>query len=414
VHRALRESGRAASAGRRQGAARGALVVAEVAVTIVLLVGAGLLLRSFARLVDVEPGFDPKGVLTLNVSLPAAKYPDDATVDAFYRDALERVAAIPGVEASGGVDPLPLSNSNMTTTVVVLGRPAPPSAERPEVPYHFATPGYFEAMHIPVLAGRAISARDDLQAPQVAVVSEALARRFWPDGNAVGQRVAMPDADQDPADAPQIEVVGVVGNVHHEALDVDAKPELYLSHAQQAGRFLTLAVRSSLPPSQLLGSVREAVRAVDPDQPIFEVKTMEQRVAESVAKRRFAMMLAAAFAAAALLLAGVGLYGVLAYFVERSEREIGVRMALGARRADVLRLVVGRGLSYAAVGLALGSLAAAAGSRVIASQLFGVSPVDLVTYASIDALVVVVALAATLIPALRATGVDPAVALRSE
>ncbi len=395
--------------------ARGLLVVAEVAVTIVLLVGAGLLVRSFVRLLDVDPGFDPKNALTLDVAMPRAKYEKDERAIAFTSDVLARVRAIPGVEAVGTIDPLPLSGSNNSTTITIGGQPIPAPADRLSIPFRLVTPGYFEAMGIPVLSGRSLADRDRENAPRAVVVSAAFARRFWPDAPAVGQNIHIGEDDDDPAAiGPAYEIVGVVGDVRHSALDAEPQAEFYVPYLQEPSLYYTMIVRSSTPTEQLVGSVRDAIRSVDPDQPIHDVMTMDQRIAESVARRRFAMLLAGAFAVVALLIASVGLYGVLAYFVEQREREIGVRMALGARRADVLRLVLGHGLGYTTVGLALGSAVAALLSGVLAAQLFGVSPVDPATYASIDAVVFLVAVAATFIPALRATAVDPAIALRSE
>lgn len=394
---------------------RGMLVAAEIGVTIVLLVGAGLLVRSFVRLVDVDPGLDPKSTLTLDVAIPRAKYTEGSRIASFYDQVLERVSATPGVDAVGAIDPLPLSDSNTTTSITIVGRPVPPPSDRPDVEFRTASPGYFEAMRIPVFAGRTFTDADDARAPGVVVVNQALAELHWPDANAVGQHITIPDDSDNPAAlGPVFEVIGVVGNVRHNALDVAPKPECYATYRQDPTRYLTLVVRSTVPTDRLLASVRDAIRAVDPDQPVHSVMTMEQRIAETVARRRMAMQLAGAFALVALLIASVGLYGVLSYFVEQREREIGVRMALGARRTDVLKLVFRHGFSYAVGGLAAGSIAALMLSRVLSSQLYGVSPIDPVTYLAIDALVLVVAAVATLVPALRATAVDPVVALRSE
>ncbi len=394
---------------------RGLLVAAEICVTIVLLVGAGLLVRSFVQLVDVDPGLDPRNVLTLDVAIPRAKYTDNERTAAFFKETLARVAAVPGVEAAGAIDPLPLSDSNNSTAITVVGQPVPPPPDRPEVEFRTASPGYFDAMRIPVLAGRAFSDADDARTGGVVVVNQSLAERFWPNTTAIGQRITIPDDSEDPsALGPEYEVVGVVGNVRHTALDVAPKPECYTTYLQGPARYLTLVVRSTMPVDRLTAAVRDQVRSVDADQPMHNVMTMEQRVAGTVAKRRMAMLLAGAFAVVALLIASVGLYGVLSYFVEQREREIGVRMALGARRTDVLRLVLGHGLAYTAVGLVAGSLAALLLSRLIASQLYGVGVVDPPTYLVINTLVLSVAAAATLIPAFRATGVDPVIALRSE
>ena len=409
------KSGERAVGARMHDRVRGILVAAEVGITIVLLVGAGLLVRSFVRLVDIDPGLDPTHVVTLDVAIPRAKYADDERIAAFHTEILARVTASPGVDAAGAIDPLPLSDSNTTTSITIVGQPVPPPPERPDVEYRSASPGYFETMRIPVLAGRTFRDADDVGAPAVVVVNEALAELHWPGAGAVGQHITIPDDSDDPAAlGPVYEVIGIVGNVRHTALDIAPKPECYASSLQDPGRYRTIVVRSSAPADRVVAMVRDAIRAVDPDQPVHNVMTMEQRVAETVARRRMAMQLAGAFALVALLIASVGVYGVLSYFVEQREREIGVRIALGARRSDVLKLVLGHGLTYAVGGLVAGSVAALLLSRVIASQLYGVSAIDPVTYIAIDALVLVVAVAATLVPALRATGVDPVVALRSE
>lgn len=409
------KSGDRAVGTRMHDRVRGMLVAAEIGVTIVLLIAAGLLVRSFVQLVDVDPGLDPSNVMTLDVAIPRAKYVDDVRIAAFFNETLARIAAAPGVEAVGAIDPLPLSESDNSVSVTIVGQPVPPPPDRPEVGFRIASPGYFEAMRIPVCEGRAFSDADDARTTGTVVVNRAFAERFWPGVSAVGQHITIPEDSDDPAAlGPVYEVVGVVGNVRHTALDIAPKPECYATYRQDPARYLTVVVRSPLPADRVAGLVRDAVRAVDPDQPVHNVLTMEQRVAGTVARRRMAMLLAGAFAAVALLIAAVGLYGVLSYFVEQREREIGVRMALGARRADVLRLVVGQGLTYVVVGLVAGSVAALLLSRVIASQLYGVSAVDPVTYVAIDAAVLLVATAATLVPALRATAVDPTVALRSE
>ena len=325
-------SGDRAVGARMHERVRGMLVAAEIGLTIVLLIGAGLLVRSFVTLVDVDPGLDPAGVLTLDVAIPRAKYTEAERIAAFYSDVIGRVSATPGVESVGAIDPLPLSDSNTTTSITIVGQPVPPPPERPDVEFRTSSPGYFEAMRIPVLAGRTFTDADDARAPGVVVVNQALAELHWPDSSAVGQHITIPDDSDNPeALGPVFEVVGVVGNVRHTALDIEPKPECYATYRQDPARYLTLVVRSSGPGDRLTASVRDAIRAVDPDQPIHNVMTMEQRVAETVARRRMAMQLAGAFALVALLIASVGLYGVLSYFVE--QRRARDRRSDGAWRA---------------------------------------------------------------------------------
>jgi predicted permease len=415
VQGVLREEGRGGTVGRRRIRLRQLLVVAETALAVVLLVAAGLLLQSFRRLMAVDPGFRAESVLTASVSVPAPRYADGRDLAGFYESLLSRVGSLPGVVAAGAALRAPLAGGLNAADIEVDGWINPGDAPRPIADVQAVTPGYFEAMRIPILEGRAFEERDGLDAPPVAIVSEALARDYWPTRSAIGGRIRV-DAD----DELFARVVGVVPDVRHERLDRSApRGTLYLAHAQTPltwGRLrsMTLTVRTSIEPTSLVSAIRAQVRALDPSVPLYQVRTMEQAVADTTATQRFAMLLQLLFALVALSLSAVGLYGVLAFTVARRTGEIGIRMALGAQRSDVQRMVVAQGMGIVALGLALGVGGALATGRLLAALLFGVSPVDPVTYATVVGLLLAVALFACWIPVRRATGVDPAEALRAE
>jgi putative ABC transport system permease protein len=407
---ALREGSRGSIEGFRGNRLRGLLVVSEVALSLVLLVGAGLMIRSFYELRAVRPGFDPQNLLTAGIGLPPNKYPDEASQAAFFKQVLERVAALPGVKSVGGVEPLPMSGNNWSTTVTVDGVPAPPPGQRQRTQTRVVSPGYHRAMGIPLLRGRFLTEQDTAQSPKAVVVSESFARQVFPGESAVGRRIT-------PTLAPNFtaEIVGVVGDVKHRALDETPAPELYASYQQAPQPFLALVVRAEpAVTAGLTNSVREAVLQIDPNQPLYNVKTMEELLSDSVARRRFNMTLLGVFAAIALALAAVGVFGVMSYSVTRRTHEIGIRVALGAQRRDVLRLVVGQGMALVGAGVALGLACALALSRLIAGLLYGVSASDPVIYAGVALLLSAVALLACYLPARRATKVDPMVALRYE
>jgi putative ABC transport system permease protein len=410
LHGGLKEGSRGSTEGGRRSRARSILVVVEVALSLVLLVSGGLLMRSFVSLINVEPGFDPKGVLTANVGLPGAKYGEEVRQTEFFRQTLERVAAVPGVRHAGAVDPLPLSNSMMQNGLTFEGRPAPPPGERPTTNTRIITPDYIRAMGIPVLRGRAFDGRDVKDAPKVLLINEAFARKYFPGEDPLGKRVEV-------TVAPDMlgEIVGVVGDVKHRSLDREPDPECYVSFEQVPTSFMTLVVRTeSNDPAALTASLREAVRQVDADIPLADVRTMEQVVSNSVAQRRFNTLLLGVFAALALVLSAVGIFGVVNYSVTQRTHEIGIRMALGAQTRDVLRMVVGQGMRLVLVGVAVGLAAAFALTRVMSSLLYGVSATDPVTFFGVALVLAAVALAACLIPARRAMKVDPMVALRYE
>jgi putative ABC transport system permease protein len=409
----LREGGRSGADGPRGRLARRFLVAGEVALALTLLVGAGLLVRSFARLVQVTPGFDPSGVVTFSVALPEAKYGSDEQKRAFWDDALARLQALPGVVSAGTTSVLPFSGDWSTSGFTVEGYQPPRNQPGPWGDVRLVSPGFLQTMKVRLIRGRFLDESDRAGSRLVAVVDDELVRRYWPNTDPIGRRITFGDASS--PEAQWIEVVGVVEHTAHEGLDADRRVQVYGSYRQQPGlRFAGVAVRTSRDPLAVVNDLRRAVASVDRDVPIFEVRTMEAMMGSASNERRVSMLLLAAFAALALLLAALGIYGVLAYDVTRRTQELGLRMALGARRGAVLGLVMGQGLRITAAGLVAGVAGALAASRLIETQLFGVTSFDLVTYAVVGLLLTAVALVATLVPAWRATRVDPMEALRYE
>ncbi len=416
VHPALKESSR--TAGGDRGGVRGALVVAETALALVLLVGAALLLRSAARLHAVDPGFEAAHVLTARLWLPQPNLPETGryfrheTRGVLYRQVLARLAGLPGVEQAAGATSLPLDGSRSSVRFSVEGRPPLPG-EAMSARNVIASPGYFPALRIPLRRGRLFDERDDERAPGAAVVSEAFARKFFPGEDPIGRRLLLP-ARRDQSADPLLTIVGVVGDVKADGLDVESPPVLYRSLLQDSILLLTLVLRTAGESGMLGETVRREVRQVDPDQPVYGVRTFEELAATALGPRRFVTSLLGLFALVSLVLAAVGIYGVTAYSVSRRTGEIGLRMALGARPRDVLRLVLGQGLALTAAGIGLGLLAAAALSRALGTFLFNVSATDPLAFGGIALLLAGVATAACAIPARRAAAVDPLVALRED
>jgi putative ABC transport system permease protein len=394
---------------------RSVLVMAEVALSIVLLAGAGLLVRSFVRLIDVNPGYDPTNVITAQVSPPSVRYPTPALQRAFFDELLARVAAVPGVKAAGTTNLLPLLPGNMVLGFGIQGEPRPSSPEQmPRASIRIVSAGYGEAMGLELSAGRLLTAADREGAPVVAVVNESLARQYFAGGRAVGSQIQLFGPEP-------VEIVGVVGDVRHSGLDAEPQPEMYVAFQQVPDRArmggpgaTSLVVRSAGNPLALVPFLRRAVLDVDPDIPLDNVMTMEARVSASVAGPRFYALLLGFFALLALVLAAVGIYGVLSYNVSHRHREIGVRMALGAEGGDILRLVVREGLRLTGVGVAIGLGGAFGVTRFLKTLLFGVTATDPITYVAVTALLVLVAALACWVPARRATRVDPMAALRYE
>ena len=407
----LREGGRGAAGDRGAQTVRRVLIVAEVALALVLLAGAGLLMKSFARLQDVNPGFDPRNVLTANVALPQAKYPSDTQQIAFFEQLLPRLAAIPGVRAVGATTSVPFAGSGWTRSFTVDGYQAPAGQPGPWGEFKVVSPGYPAAIGVPLRRGRLFTDQDGPGAPRVALVDEEMARRYWPNDDPIGKRIVLGAGG--PSER-RLEVVGVLGHVRQQGLDDEARVQLYVPFRQQGMDGMTLVVRTAGDPLQAVPLVRAAVQAVDRDQPISQVRTVDTLVADSVGQRRLTTVLLALFAGVALLLACIGLYGVTAYSVTQRTREIGVRMALGAAGPQVVGAFVRDGLRLTLVGLAVGLAAALAAGRLIASQLFEVEPGDPVTLAVTAAALAGVAALASYLPARRATRVDPMTALRAE
>jgi len=406
----LKEGGRGGESLRRN-RLRSALVIAEVAMAMTLLVGAGLLINSFVRLQRVNPGFDPHQVLTLRVDLPDVKYREAAQIINFNQEFLRRVERLPGVRSAAMVFKLPLGGSDASTYFEVEGQP-PDKFRRLSAGGRVSTPGYFHTLGIPLVEGRDFTERDELKSTPVVIINETLAARYFPNQNPVGKHIR-PGISVD-GEPPWREIVGVVGAVRHSGLGKEPRPEYYLPYTQMPFFSLTTVVRAAGDPMAIVGAVRNEVRALDSDLPVDRVKTLDQYLTESVAQPRFNTLLLALFAGVAMILTAVGLYGVMAYSVTVRTREIGVRVALGARRSDVLRLVISQGMKLTLIGVAIGLVTALALTRLMAGLLFGVTPTDPATFALIMLLLAGVALLACYIPARRATKVDPMVALKYE
>ena len=404
---ALKETGRSSTAGGRLKRARAALVVAEIAVTLVLLVGAGLLLRSFARLQQADLGFDPRGLLTLQVGAPQQLYGQPGKRAEYYRRMQERLAALPGVRGVASTSSLPL-DWVLNFSFDVEGRPARPGQE-PQADYSSVSPNYFEVMGIPVLRGRAFGERDAAGAPDVAVINEAMARRVFPGEDPLGRRLVVDYLER----RLSLEVVGVVADAR-QVVGQEPKAHIYDCSLQRPWLSSAFVVRAAGDPAALAGAAQAAVREVDRGRAAAEVKTMEQILAEGVAQPLFYTQLLSAFALVALLLAAVGVYGVMSYSAAQRTHEIGVRIALGARGRDVVRMVVGQGMALALAGVGLGLAGAFALTRILSGLLYGVSATDPATFAGVALLLAAVALLACYLPARRATKVDPVVALRYE
>jgi putative ABC transport system permease protein len=411
-HQALQAGGRGLTESARRQRLRGVLVAAEMALTLVLLVGASLLMRSFLRLRAIDPGFTSARRIVADLSLPVAKYPDPPRIAAFYDALLERLAALPGVEAAGAVNVLPLSGSNTSSNISIEGEDDETTRRRPNANRRSVSPDYFRALGMRVVKGRPFSARDTAASQPVVIINEALAERRFPPGEAIGRRLRLGAGNANTN--PWLEVVGIVADVRHAALEIAPSEEMYLPCAQRPSGEMTLVLGGRGDTTALASSLRAAVRSIDPDQPLAGVRPMDEIVDESLAPRRAALILLGAFASIAVLLAAVGLYGLIAYSVTQRTQEIGVRMALGAEAKDILAMVLRQGLRLAAAGVAAGLLAAFVLARLMSSLLFGIGAADPLTFLFVPFLLAAVAALASLLPARRATRVDPMTALRSE
>jgi putative ABC transport system permease protein len=374
-------------------------------------VSATLLIKSFVRLLEVKPGFNPANVLTMDVQLPdlpPSRYAKEEEQTAFFQQLMDRIKALPGVDGAGAVVSLPLTGAFESTDVIIEGQGPFSNGQRPEADYTTVTTDFFRTLQIPLLKGRQFTERDTKDAPGVIIINDILARRCWPNEDPIGKRFTV-GFEKSPR-----EIVGVVGSIKQTTLDAQARPAMYMPHLQSPNSGLTVIVRTTGEPLAIAAAVREQVRALDKDVPVSHVRTMEEVFGTSVAQPRFSMLMVGLFAALALVLAVVGIYGVMAYSVSRRAHEIGVRMALGARTSQVLKLVLKEGMTLTLVGIAIGLFGAFALTRVIATLLFGVSTRDPITFVGVSTFLAAVALVACYIPARRATKVDPLVALRYE
>ena len=408
LNEALTEGGRGGTPGRSGRLLRNALVVVEVALAVVVLIGAGLLIRSFARMRSVDPGFQPSGLLTARIPMAGGRNATPERRVAFIQQVMERVSTLPGVQSAAGVTFLPLTGLGAGTAFAVDGRPAPPTERRPMGLLRSVTPGYFQTMGIPLVAGRVFTEADVKSAPPVILVNQTLARRFWPQGNPIGGRLVV-DTDSRTA-----EIVGVVGDLKPDRIEGEDWPTIYDPYAQAPVTIMNLIVRTSRPPLSLASSVEKEVHRLDPEQAVASVRLMDTVVNEAFAGARFNTVLLGIFAVIAFTLAAVGIYGVVAYDVTQRIHELGIRLALGAQRRDVLRMVVGQVAALAVIGIGLGLAAASALTRLMATMLFGVKPTDAYTFAAISVLLGAVALAASYLPSRRAMALDPLTALRHE
>ena len=403
----LKEGARGVGGSGRRGL-RSGLVIAEDALVVVLSISASLLIRSYYRLLQVDPGLDPSGVLTLNVTAQSYKYPTRPDYVGFFHDVLERLENIPGIDSAALIRPFPLRSDTFQGEdmgFTIQGREPPPDGQEPEAAMRFTSPNYFRTMRIPLLSGRHFNELDDSDHPLVIIINETAAERYWPDEDPVGSAIQVGENT--------FSVVGVVGAVQQLSLSKPPEPAFYVNYRQVARVGMTFVLRTRGSPLAAVDAVERAIWEVDPDQPIGQIATMERVLTDSVAEPRFSMTLLSVFAGLALALAAVGIYGVISYTVSQQSHEIGIRMAMGAHTRDVLGMVVKRGMALALLGVAIGWLATWGVSRLLASLLFQVETLDATSYLGASAVLLLVAFAATLLPALRAARIDPVTALRS-
>jgi predicted permease len=387
---------------------RGALVIAELAISLPLLVGAGLLVRSFIRLANVPPGFNPQQLVTMSVGAYGPTFKDPNTRVQFYQELAERTLHLPGVTATGAVSALPLTSAIGWGGMHIEGYMVPPNEPEVQVDKRVATPSYFSAMQVPLIRGRFFSATDNDKSAPVAIVDQKMADRFWPGGDAIGKHIRQGD------DEPWVTIVGVVGVVKEYGLDTDTRMVVYWPHAQRKAGTLYVVARTTSDPAATASAMVQLVNAINPNVPVYDIVPMEQRVQDSMARQRFAMTMLGGFAGFAMILAAIGVYGVMSFLVTQGTAEIAIRVALGARRTSILSLIFQRGMTLALVGIVVGFVGALGLTRMMSSLLFGVKPTDPFTFVSVLALLIVVALCACLFPAGRAMRIDPMAALRTE
>jgi putative ABC transport system permease protein len=407
----LKKGTRSATSTSSQHRLRAILAIAETALALVLLVGAGLMFQSLYRLIQVNPGFQPARVLSMEMKLSDKQYSKPPAVLNFWQQVLDRVRAIPGVESAALGTVIPLTGNHSRSDITLDGLPLPGPGDFPHPDFHVVSSEYTRVLGVPLLSGRTFTDADNESAPLVGLVNATLARRYWPNGDPVGKRFLWGHPDKDNS---WITIVGVVGDTKLYGLDNPARLEVYLPYRQRSRNDMNLVVRSAVDPASLTSAIRAAVAAVDRDQPIFAVQTMQQAVDDSISTRRLTLVLLGVFSALALILAAIGIYGVMAYSVALRTQEIGIRVALGAQQQDVLRLVLGQGARIVFFGVAIGLAAAAVLTRLLASLLFSVSASDPLTFAAVAVVLVAVALLACYVPARRALRVDPIIALRYE
>ncbi len=414
LNETLKEGGRS-SAGSGRHRLRSLLVVAETAIALVLLIGAGLIIRSFIQVLDVKPGFDPNGVVAAQVSPPDVSYPQPGDRPAFYRRVLEQLSSTPGVEAAAAVTPLPMSGDGWQTSYTVEGEPPPAAGEAPLTDYAMISADYFRVLGIPLIEGRFFDSRDVKGSSEVAIIDETFARRHFPDQSPIGKRVRTGGTG---SQAPYREIIGVVGHVKNYGLAEQSRVEMYVHFEQNPASYTNIVVRTPNDTAAATAAVQSAVKSVDKDIPVYSVRTMGQLLSDSVAGRRQFMTLLSVFAAVALLLAAVGIYGVMSYSVTQRRHEIGIRMALGAGSSDVLRLVIWNGMRLTTAGIAIGLAGTYALTRLLATAVSGllyeVDASDPLTFGAIALVLTAVAFAACYIPARKATRTDPMIALRYE
>jgi putative ABC transport system permease protein len=417
LERSIREGGRAGTVGRGQQRFRDSLAVAQMALCVILVIGATLLERSFANLQRVDLGFDTRSALTFRLTLPPSSYPNSKTVIGFYQHVLDDIEQLPGVQSAGATRLLPLTGTIGDWSITVEGHDVAPS-ENPNGDWQVVTPGYFRAMGLQLVSGRFLTATDDEASAPVAVINETMAKRYWPTGDAVGKRFRLGSGADNTK--PWITIAGIARQVHHNAVTEQARAEMYVGHAQWAAAGastplgMTVVVRTSGDPLAIVSRVRETIRGLDPNLPMSDIRALQTVADNALSQPRFATTLVAVFGALALLLATIGIYGVISLRVARRGREIGIRMALGAPARTVLAMVLQRGIMIAVAGVAIGTAGAFLATRTLAGLLYGVTAFDLATFAAVPTALAAVAMLASLVPALRATRIDPAIALREE
>jgi len=404
----LKEGGARVSTGIFSRRTRSVLVVAEVALSMILLIAAGLIIRSFLRIQEVKPGFQSQNVLTMQLSLPSAKYGEGQPMFNFYQQVLEKLSSIPGTESVSAINNLPLSGGT-STAFVIEGKPAPAHSGDQMTEYRVISPDYFRTMAIPLLKGRYFTSQDIKGAVGVTIVNQALVDRYFPGEEPLGKRLVIDIRQKIPR-----EIVGVVDNVKHYGLDAPVQPESYVPLAEDPWRGMNLALRTNSDPSGLAATVRRAVLSVDKDMPVYDIKTMDQRIAASFSQRRSQVSLITLFAALAFLMAVIGIYSVISHSVSQRIQELGIRIALGAQPSDILKLVIREGLLLCVAGLAIGLAGTFAFNRLLVNLLFGVSAIDPIVFISVPLVLMLASLSASYVPARRATRVDPTIALRCD